>query len=78
MSPRSKPSENLKREREKSPVRESREVTRTRSPAASITASGKREDSPPRRRQRVIPRYRCYKPKQLILKYDFFFSNLYI
>uniref|UniRef100_A0A915DRH7 DBC1/CARP1 catalytically inactive NUDIX hydrolase domain-containing protein n=1 Tax=Ditylenchus dipsaci TaxID=166011 RepID=A0A915DRH7_9BILA len=49
--------ESNKRDREKSLLRDSR----TRSPTAS-----KRDDkSPARRRQRIIPRYMCYIPKQI-------------
>ncbi|KAI6175893.1 hypothetical protein M3Y97_00739600 [Aphelenchoides bicaudatus] len=46
-----------KRERERSPIRESRETRR--SPAQPA----KRDDSPPRRRQRIIPRYQAYIPR---------------
>lgn len=64
---RPKPSESfLKRDRERTPVRESRDRTRTHSPAVSVVTNSKREDSPPRRRQRVTARYRCYKPKILV------------
>uniref|UniRef100_A0A915DXN7 SAP domain-containing protein n=1 Tax=Ditylenchus dipsaci TaxID=166011 RepID=A0A915DXN7_9BILA len=52
-----------KREREKS---KSREPTRTRSPTATKEVSKRDEASPPRRRQRIIPRYHCHIPKQIV------------
>lgn len=51
----------VKRERERTPPRERESSIRTRSPTGSIA---RRETaSPPRRRQRIIPRYTCYIPR---------------
>ncbi|KAI6218710.1 BMA-LST-3, isoform h [Aphelenchoides fujianensis] len=71
-----------KRERERTPPsvreRESREVRRSPVPA-------KRDaESPPRRRQRIIPRYQCYLPRPLVsdsltyLELHKRYPNLYI
>ena len=52
-------------DRERSPsTRDSREIIRTSSPSSKRDA-----DSPPRRRQRIIPRYHCNLPKLTLPRY---------
>ncbi|CAD5218771.1 unnamed protein product [Bursaphelenchus okinawaensis] len=71
--------ETVKRERERSP-RPSREP-KTRTP---VPSKGRDADSPPRRRQRIIPRYQCYVPRPFIDSFAHYtylhkrYPNLYI